>query len=370
MSLGDFANAINTRHAAVVNGLRRTVDDARIAGEYLIAAKDRLAHGEWLPWLKEHCPDVSAQVAQRYMRIARKWSDLGSVNAYSSTHLGVNEALALLAEPREIVAPGPVGEPAGTWRVLPTCELHVSDPGWRYDNTEVAGKLRESFRLYGQVAPVVVRTIEEGVREVVDGRKRLQIMRDLEFDEIVVLDVGAMPVPTAQKVAMALDLRFQTDYAAVAHAVSGLLDGGDTPESLEAACPWDAERLRGFKELATFDWSRFAAKDENGSATPTLYAAEVPQAPEWEYRCPRCGTEWSGKPRPWRAGGMAMSNARDRRNGKRSMRLTFEIGEHQSLEKQLRMLAEAYGTTDLAETVALAVRLASDRIAAEPGHEQ
>ena len=40
-------------------------------GRRLIEAKAQLAHGEWLPWLKEKV-EFSEATAQRFMRIARE----------------------------------------------------------------------------------------------------------------------------------------------------------------------------------------------------------------------------------------------------------------------------------------------------------
>jgi hypothetical protein len=58
-------------------------------------------HGQWLPWLKENCPDISARQAQKYMRLSREWSN--SPNANQGAHLSINDALALLSlQPDEV----------------------------------------------------------------------------------------------------------------------------------------------------------------------------------------------------------------------------------------------------------------------------
>lgn len=62
-------------------------------GRRLIEAKEQLSHGEWLPWLEEKV-EFSAVMAQRFMRLAREYS-----NASPVTHLGASKALALLALP-------------------------------------------------------------------------------------------------------------------------------------------------------------------------------------------------------------------------------------------------------------------------------
>lgn len=62
-------------------------------GRRLIEAKAQLAHGEWLPWLKEKV-EFSEATAQRFMKIAKEYPNPSPV-----TDLGVSKALALLALP-------------------------------------------------------------------------------------------------------------------------------------------------------------------------------------------------------------------------------------------------------------------------------
>lgn len=62
-------------------------------GKGLMEAKAVLPHGEWLPWLTEKV-EFSESTAQRFMRLARDWS-----NPSALTDLGATKALQLLALP-------------------------------------------------------------------------------------------------------------------------------------------------------------------------------------------------------------------------------------------------------------------------------
>lgn len=64
-------------------------------GRCLIEAKDMLPHGEWKDWLAERV-EFSERAAQRFMRLAREWS-----NPTALSDLGATKALALLALPEE-----------------------------------------------------------------------------------------------------------------------------------------------------------------------------------------------------------------------------------------------------------------------------
>ena len=65
-------------------------------GKRLIEAKAQLQHGEWLPWLRDNV-DISEDSAQRYMKIAREWSNTDSLR-----YLNLSKALKLVElEPAE-----------------------------------------------------------------------------------------------------------------------------------------------------------------------------------------------------------------------------------------------------------------------------
>jgi hypothetical protein len=99
-ALTSIAVEIRREHEAASTAARSALQHARRAGELLTQAKTALRHGAWLPWLTEHCPDISERTAQAYMRVAARWPEL-EAKAQRVADLPVRQALALLAEPRE-----------------------------------------------------------------------------------------------------------------------------------------------------------------------------------------------------------------------------------------------------------------------------
>jgi phage N-6-adenine-methyltransferase len=74
--LADLAARIKIEHEAYGAAARKGVEHAMAAGDLLLEAKAQLGrHGQWLPWLKEHCA-LSERTAQLYMRLARKRSEI------------------------------------------------------------------------------------------------------------------------------------------------------------------------------------------------------------------------------------------------------------------------------------------------------
>ena len=99
-SLTDLAARIQQEHDAVADALKRGVEHAMRAGDLLIEAKAQLnKHGQWLPWLREHCL-ISERTASLYMRLARHRSELQAKSA-TVADLTLNDAIALLRPPKE-----------------------------------------------------------------------------------------------------------------------------------------------------------------------------------------------------------------------------------------------------------------------------
>jgi len=62
-SLADLAARIGAEHEATDVALKRSVEHSMAAGDLLLEAKAQVPHGQWLPWLREHCA-MSERTAQ------------------------------------------------------------------------------------------------------------------------------------------------------------------------------------------------------------------------------------------------------------------------------------------------------------------
>ena len=95
-SLVDLAARIKTEHTAVSSALKERLRHAIAAGELLLEAKDQVPHGQWLPWLQEHC-SIFERTAQLYMRVAKNRAEIENQIRNDVADLTLNEATALLA---------------------------------------------------------------------------------------------------------------------------------------------------------------------------------------------------------------------------------------------------------------------------------
>lgn len=99
----DLATAINEEHLAVDRAASSMVEHARQCGALLIQAKKQQRHGDWLPWLQAHCPNLPDRTARAYMQVEKNWSTLVAKRQHVAD-LSLRDALALLADKTPRVA--------------------------------------------------------------------------------------------------------------------------------------------------------------------------------------------------------------------------------------------------------------------------
>jgi hypothetical protein len=94
-----LAATINEHLEAAETATRRGLEHAIAAGLLLIEAKELVAHGEWIPWLKANCR-LSPRQAQIYMLLARNRHKLTALKNAPDSHLTIAAAVALVGKPR------------------------------------------------------------------------------------------------------------------------------------------------------------------------------------------------------------------------------------------------------------------------------
>ena len=78
--------------------MQKGLEHALKAGQLLLEAKKGLPHGEWLPWLRESCPDISERTAQNYMRLSREVSKLEPEKAQRVADLSYRDAIRVVSQ--------------------------------------------------------------------------------------------------------------------------------------------------------------------------------------------------------------------------------------------------------------------------------
>jgi hypothetical protein len=111
---------------------RRTLEDARRAGQLLLKIKKAVGHGHWLEWLDEH-GFVKRTAAEDLMFVAQEWERVERLPLPNSRHAG-KMAISPLGSIRGVrrLLSGKVGKKAPRtipMIVCPHCGRHFARPG-------------------------------------------------------------------------------------------------------------------------------------------------------------------------------------------------------------------------------------------------
>jgi len=115
-------------------------------------------------------------------------------------------------------------------------------------------KLKENIKRNGLILNLVVRELDTGFYEVLDGNHRLQVARDLGLDMAHVYNMGKITDSKAQRLALEINENtFEHDPLKMGRLMAGLKDS-ETFEDLSETLPWKREELDNFANMTEFDW--------------------------------------------------------------------------------------------------------------------
>lgn len=124
---------------------------------------------------------------------------------------------------------------AGTWRRVDIREVEPAPWSTTKWSKQVAASMRAGLQSYGQLVPLVVRTLAKvapsggPVRECVDGSQRLEVIRTMGAVKVDVLDVGAIDDARARELHLVLNLgRGKPQADAMAQALEDVIDAPAT----------------------------------------------------------------------------------------------------------------------------------------------
>jgi hypothetical protein len=187
--LDDLAARIRAEHEGVHAAIKSGLEHALTAGELLIEAKKRLKHGEWSPWLNEHCK-LSERTARLYIRLARHRSLIEAKSA-TVADLTVRGALELISAPRK-PATSSEGNPEGGKRPIGDTQsyapAHLNSLMWSEANFETRRKFADAVgrEVLDYCSPAVRDAILKGwatdTQRKFEHRQREQPPKPLEGD--------------------------------------------------------------------------------------------------------------------------------------------------------------------------------------------
>ena len=154
---------------------------------------------------------------------------------------------------------------------------------WNYkvDNDNLVKKLIENIKRNGQVQNTLVRELDTGYYEVIDGNHRYDAFASLKVNYVLCFDFGRLSDAKAKRIAVEInETRFESDNIKLAETMADIATEYSL-EELEVSMPFTISELENFSDVLEFDWETAT----NDSSTP-----KEKDAPK--HTCPKCGFEF------------------------------------------------------------------------------
>jgi len=160
---------------------------------------------------------------------------------------------------------------ATAWRDTPVSALRLAEWNYKVDDDEMTQKLAANIKRNGQVESILVRDLDDGAFEVVNGNHRLVAFRQLGITQAMCFHLGSFSEVDAKRLAIEVnETGFDPSYPDLAKLIREIAGGDDYTEeslaSLTETMPFHFDQLEDFVKLSDVDWSNdFQLPDGDGT---------------------------------------------------------------------------------------------------------
>jgi ParB-like chromosome segregation protein Spo0J len=129
---------------------------------------------------------------------------------------------------------------------------------WNYKKEDAGkqSKLIANIKRNGQVENIIVRELDSGFFEVVNGNHRLAAFGDCGTTSIHVFNCGKISDAKARRIAIETnETRFETDSIKLAELIKEI-SADFKLEELELTMPFSSEEMTNMTNLLEFDWDQ------------------------------------------------------------------------------------------------------------------
>lgn len=141
--------------------------------------------------------------------------------------------------------------------------LEFADWNYKTDDDFLAVKLENNIKKNGQIQNILVREIDGGKYEVVNGNHRLKILLKMDVKKAVCYNLGKIDVQQAKRIAIETnETEFDKDDFKLVQVINNILNS-DELTGLENTLPYTADELQNFRDLKDFDWDKHYEDREN-----------------------------------------------------------------------------------------------------------
>lgn len=122
--------------------------------------------------------------------------------------------------------------------------------------------LQQNIKRNGVIENILVRQLDSGFYEVVNGNHRVKVIESLGIDEVMCFNLGKISLIEAKRVAIETnETKFAANRIKLAETVSELLTDFDLDDILNTT-PFDEAEIEDFNKLLEFDWDALESKED------------------------------------------------------------------------------------------------------------
>lgn len=160
------------------------------------------------------------------------------------------------------------------YKAIPVRDLRNADWNYKSSDESLSEKLAENIKRNGQIENLIVRSLGEGMFEVVNGNHRLDVLRKLGVENAICYDLGDISLPQAKRIAIETnETKFDTNNVKLAQLLKEL--SVEIPIiDLEATMPYSIKELENRIKMVDFDWEQFQKNSNDKEETTEKEEAE------------------------------------------------------------------------------------------------
>lgn len=134
------------------------------------------------------------------------------------------------------------------------------NPKWNLSehNKNVEKNLYNAIKLNGQLQTLLVREIDDGNYELLDGYVRYSIFQSLKYQTVECYSLGKINDATAAMITLQMKLNtHEYDVLKVANIIKLLIDSGISPRALSNVISFSEDDITRYADIYNWEWSLF-----------------------------------------------------------------------------------------------------------------
>lgn len=139
-------------------------------------------------------------------------------------------------------------------------KLNIDDD---QENRKEFEKIKESLELAGQIQPLIVRELESGKYEIINGYHRWRAMQELGYKKIEIKNLGKIDFDTAvSRALLTEDTKIPIDGIELSALIKKLVTPDKSIDYWASLLPYTSEVIQEKIDLINFDFNQFDNENE------------------------------------------------------------------------------------------------------------